>query len=94
VSSGRGSAIQLDFRTSALANIYPRDRYDYELHADVRLTGRTRSARNGHGHVRKSYLAWEYECSCGHIGWSSHREMERRAISMGMIAPDDARIKR
>lgn len=44
------------------------------------LTGRTRpTKRNGKGHPRKSWTTFEYRCTCGHVGWSSHIELERQA---------------
>lgn len=44
----------------------------------VTLTGRTRpTKRNGKGHPRKSWTTREYRCSCGHVGWSSHIDLER-----------------
>jgi hypothetical protein len=46
----------------------------------VELTGRTRpTKRDGKGHPRKSWTTYEYRCSCGHVGWSSHKDLERRA---------------
>lgn len=45
-----------------------------------KLTGRTKpTLRNGKGHSRKSWTTFEYECSCGHVGWSSHKDLERWA---------------
>lgn len=93
MSKGRGSGFPLDFRCSVLAKVWPRDGHEYADHQVV-LTGRTKSARNGKGHARKSYLSWEYRCSCGHVGWSCHRELERRAIAFGLIDKGDERIRR
>jgi hypothetical protein len=45
----------------------------------VTLTGRQRPTKPGKGHPRKSWTTFEYRCSCGHVGWSSHIELERRA---------------
>lgn len=47
---------------------------------DVELTGRTKpTPRNGKGHPRKSWTTFEYKCVCGHVGWSSHKDLERLA---------------
>ena len=44
----------------------------------VKLTGKTRPAPSpSKGHPRKSKLSRQYECSCGHVGWSSHYALER-----------------
>lgn len=43
----------------------------------VTLTGRTRPTRPGKGHPRKSWTTWEWRCSCGATGWSSHKDLER-----------------
>lgn len=51
----------------------------------VELTGRARSAPSpGRGHPRKSRLSREYKCSCGHIGWSCHADLERLAKKLGL----------
>jgi hypothetical protein len=45
----------------------------------VTLTGRTRPTKqDGKGHPRKSWTTREYECSCGHVGWSNHVDLERK----------------
>jgi hypothetical protein len=44
----------------------------------ITLTGRTRpTPRNGKGHPRKSWTTREYRCTCGHVGWSCHKDLER-----------------
>lgn len=44
----------------------------------VTLTGRTKPAPGkGKGHPRKSKTSREYRCSCGHVGWSCHIDLER-----------------
>lgn len=43
----------------------------------VRLTGRTKPTPHGKGHPRKSWTTREYACACGHVGWSSHVDLER-----------------
>lgn len=56
-----------------------RTHYERGLH-QVTLTGRTRPAPSpGRGHPRKSRLSREYRCSCGHVGWSCHIDLERMA---------------
>lgn len=54
----------------------------------VELTGRTRPTPwNGKGHVRKSWTTFEYRCSCGHVGWSSHVSLESMAERAGIEVP-------
>jgi hypothetical protein len=46
----------------------------------VTLTGREREAPSpNRGHPRKSRMSREYRCACGHVGWSCHIDLERRA---------------
>lgn len=46
----------------------------------VTLTGRTKpTKRTGKGHPRKSWTTYEYRCACGHVGWSSHIDLEKMA---------------
>lgn len=50
----------------------------HERHRVV-LTGRTRPYRSPHGSalgVRSTTTAREYRCSCGHVGWSNHVDLE------------------
>lgn len=52
------------------------------------LTGRTRrTPKTGKGHPRKSWTTFEYRCSCGHVGWSSHKNLERKAEQAGIEVP-------
>ncbi len=54
------------------------------------LTGRTRpTRRTGRGHPRKSWTTFEYRCSCGHVGWSSHISLERQAERAGWFNKDE-----
>ena len=46
----------------------------------VTLTGRTRARRSAAGHavgVRSRLVERQYACSCGHVGWSNHMDLER-----------------
>jgi hypothetical protein len=52
------------------------------------LTGRTRpTPHTGKGHPRKSWTTFEYRCTCGHVGWSSHKNLERLAETKGIEVP-------
>lgn len=45
----------------------------------VKLTGLTRENRNHRRTQRTSGLERQYECmDCGHVGWSSHVDLERK----------------
>lgn len=43
----------------------------------VTLTGRTKPNPSRRRNGRVSDLLREYRCSCGHVGWSSHCDLER-----------------
>ncbi len=43
---------------------------------DVTLTGKTKPVGKTGG-IRNSKLSREYTCSCGHVGWSKHMDLER-----------------
>lgn len=49
----------------------------------IALTGRTkaRSPRGVLG-VRSTYVAREYRCECGHVGWSTHKDLEKATIPL------------
>ena len=51
------------------------------------LTGRVRRTPHGRGHPRKSMTTFEYRCSCGHVGWSCHKNLERKAERVGIEVP-------
>jgi hypothetical protein len=44
----------------------------------VTMTGRTRPY-HGHTGGRMTTTAYEYRCSCGHVGWSAHVDAARLA---------------
>lgn len=47
-------------------------------------TGRTRpllKSQEGKGHPRALQYRVEYACSCGHVGWSRHKGVERLEIA-------------
>lgn len=49
----------------------------------VKLTGRTRARRHSAGHAvgqRSHLVEREYECSCGHVGWSNHMDLARMEL--------------
>ena len=76
--AGYGTGYPVYFICAKLARRWPRSEVDYRMH-EVTVTGRTRpTPRNGKGHPRKSWTTREYRCSCGHVGWSSHVDLERR----------------
>lgn len=44
----------------------------------VQLTGKKRELKRGG--VRSSYHSRQYVCAdCGHVGWSRHKDLERKA---------------
>jgi hypothetical protein len=43
------------------------------IHHQVERTGRSKPYRRlGQGGMRTMRTAFEYRCSCGHVGWSAH----------------------
>jgi hypothetical protein len=57
-----------------------RDSARYEGH-DVTRTGRTRPRRSPAVVGTRSMLTeHEYRCSCGHVGWTNHRDILTRPI--------------
>jgi len=60
---------------------------------DVALTGRWR--RHARGGVRTSNRRMEYRCGvCGHLGWSNHRDLERKFIrEIGLEWPRGRRVE-
>lgn len=94
MSRSSGPGYPISFRCTRLARTWPRTRHDHDAHHHT-LTGRTRdTARNGKGHPRKSWITFEWSCTCGASGWSSHADLERIAIREGIIATDDPRRSR
>jgi len=54
----------------------------------VRLTGRTKPYRPSAGSalgLRSTLTSREYECSCGHVGWSNHSDLARAATEEAPI---------
>lgn len=46
----------------------------------VKLTGRIRPSRFSRAPgSRSTFVTREYECSCGHVGWSNHIDLARLA---------------
>lgn len=79
--AGRGTGYPIRFHCPAWRAQYPRP--DACCH-EVTLTGRVKRMKLGNGHPRKSWTAFEYDCGCGHTGWSSHRNLEDRAAREGI----------
>jgi hypothetical protein len=50
----------------------------------VTLTGRTKPRRRGGAlGTRHSHVSREYRCTCGHVGWSTHKELLRGYVGKG-----------
>ncbi len=79
--AGAGTGYPIWFACPEWRRLYYKRRRSQESEGHlVTLTGRTRKTpRNGLGHPRKSWTTFEFECACGHSGWSSHKDLERRA---------------
>lgn len=91
--AGSGTGVPVMHRCAMWRRIYWRSRtaVDDRQH-QVELTGLIRKPKgNGKGHVRKSVLEFEYQCKCGHVGWSNHKDLERKAIADGLITEEQAK---
>jgi len=74
-SAGAGSPVW--FRCWACRSALVRN-----THTTVELTGRTRPYRRSKYHaagIRSTPVSREYRCSCGHVGWSNHFDLELMA---------------
>lgn len=76
-SSGTGNPIW--FRCPVFRAMDWRTRTGADLARHViTLTGRTKRRPNPNkGNPRKPDVSREYRCSCGHVGWSCHKDLER-----------------
>ena len=51
---------------------------------NFQLTGRTKPYRSsGALGSRSTATSREYRCTCGHVGWSNHIDLERFAVRQG-----------
>lgn len=78
-SAGAGSPVL--FLCPMLRRIWPRYNADHDRHV-ITLTGRSRpyrAPRYSALGLRSTTTAREYECSCGHRGWSNHVDLARIA---------------
>lgn len=48
-------------------------------HDRIRLTGRTKPNPGSSVGQRMLTTSSEYRCECGHVGWSAHVDLPRRA---------------
>lgn len=93
MSRSAGPGYPIFFRCRELASIWPRTSYDEKRH-QTKLTGKVKPTPfNGKGNPRKSWLTFQYECTCGHVGWSSHSDLQFQAIQEGIIQADDPRLR-
>ena len=48
---------------------------------NITLTGRTKPYNPPRSlGSRSTFTSYEYECSCGHVGWSNHIDLARMAM--------------
>lgn len=95
--AGRGTGVPTSFRcTIARRN----QRWDADLgrrfgnragyryppgHDVIHRTGRTRPETSGNRPPRKLDRHYEYECECGHVGWSCVSGVERLPLKPGAV---------
>lgn len=56
----------------------------------LELTGRKRRYHRKRGSMagaRSSEFTREYRCSCGHVGWSNHMDLERLEEELAKCSP-------
>ena len=74
-SAGTGSPIWFMCRALRTDWRARKDRSDMERH-QVRLTGRVKPNPSNRRNVRVSDTLREYQCRCGYVGWSNHKDLE------------------
>lgn len=86
---GAGTGYPISFLCYRLRRVWPRDSVDYTRHVTT-PTGRAKQRSNvGKGNARKAMRSLEYECSCGHVGWSVHIDLARRAVALDLVEEAD-----
>ncbi len=74
-SAGTGSPVW--FVCGAARKEWPRPS-GWNREHDVTLTGRRRRYKPPRSMgLRSTFTSREYRCSCGHVGWSNHIDLER-----------------
>lgn len=85
---GKSAGQPLYFQCSACRKRkgYPPNRlWDKGLILDVTLTGKTKAIGDGNANGRSSNTRVQYKCdNCGHIGWSRHVDIFRKAQRAGI----------
>ncbi len=91
---GKSAGQPLDFQCSACRKtkyqMFPRRRFpeSHGLVLDVTLTGKAKAVNDGRANGRSSNTRVQYKCNdCGHVGWSRHVEIFRKAIKEGIPTP-------
>jgi len=82
-----GTGVPLSFRCSACRRKYGTDEYHGQSWSRDRgwvdrvvLTGRERRMKRGSPCPRSDDVQREYRCrDCGHVGWSRHSDLRRKA---------------
>jgi hypothetical protein len=79
IMPGRGTGIDIYFACPRYKALDWRTctQRDNAWHS-IKLTGRTKPNKNTTNlHPRTSTVSREYRCQCGHVGWSTHKDLER-----------------
>ena len=83
-----GTGYPITFMCPVLRRSGHRSNMDFDRH-QIRATGRTKKPPSpGKGNPRKADRSLEYECSCGHVGWSCHIDLADQAVSDGVVEGD------
>lgn len=79
-SQGTGSPIWFHCPVQRRERMWPKP---YPEGHEITLTGRTRPFKPSRYHapgLRSTPLLREYRCTCGHVGWSNHADLERMEV--------------
>jgi len=78
MGANNGTGIPLFFRCAAAR----KDRRGWRVQSHtVKLTGKSKPT-DRLGGIRNSKRSRQYECACGHVGWSKHVDLERLEASV------------
>ena len=86
--SGTGSPNFFQCGAYRRENYRTRRGLDYRREHTVKLTGRTKPYNPPRAlGSRSTFTSYEYECTCGHVGWSNH-------IELAAMAGDEEALRR
>lgn len=89
MSRAAGTGSPQFFLCPVLRRQWPRTSAHHRLHRTI-PTGRHKAGgRSVNGGMRRVARALEFECSCGHVGWSTHIELAKEAVRLELVKAED-----